>query len=368
MPDAVVPEAVRLPIEALTSWVDAVLRRLDVTEEHAAAAARVLVEADARGHPSHGVARLPAYVRQLRAGSVDGRAAPRIVSSWGGTATMDGGNGLGHLTSDRAMRHAIELADTNGVGLVVVRNSNHHGIVAAYLELASAAGMVGIATTNSGASVAPTGSRVPFLGTNPLGFAAPTAEGPDLLLDMATSVVSGGKFEVAKRAGEPVPVGWGVDSEGRSTTDPSDVFGRGGWMLPLGSSAELSSHKGFGLGLLVEVLSAVLAAGPIGPAVGNLTFAERSGPAGVSHSFLAIAPHAFGGEAALRERVTEVVRGIDSLPAADVARPRPPGARAAAARERSLRSGVPVDPWVLSTLDELAGDLGHPPLGRGAGR
>jgi LDH2 family malate/lactate/ureidoglycolate dehydrogenase len=368
VPEPTVRGQVRVPGPILRSWVAALLQGLDVSDEHAEATARILVEADARGHPSHGVARLPAYVRQLRAGSVDGRAVPRLVSSAGGTATIDGGNGLGHHTSERAMRHAIELAATHGVGLVAVRNSNHHGIVAAYLELASTAGMVGLATTNSGASVAPTGSAAPFLGTNPIGFAAPTAEGPDLVLDMATSVVSGGKFEVAKRASRPVPEGWGVDAEGRPTTDPSDVFGRGGWMLPLGSTAELSSHKGFGLGLLVEVLSAVLAGGPVGPAVGNLTFATRPTPSRVSHGFLAIAPHAFGGEAALRERVTGLVRGIAELPGTDGSGARAPGSRAAAAQAEASRFGVPLDEVVLASLDALAAELAGPPLEREAGR
>lgn len=343
-----------IPATTLTRFVIDVLVAAGADTDAAAAAGRVLVAADLRGHESHGVARLPAYVAQLEAGTLAGHARPEVVAEHGASVLFDAHNGLGHRAGEQAMDRAIALAERHGVAFAAVRNANHYGIAAYYVERAAAAGMLGMSTSNTGASVAAAGSSRPFFGTNPLAIAAPACDEPHLVFDMATSVVAGGKFEVAKRKGEPIPEGWGIDADGRHTTDPADVFGGGGVLLPLGSTRELSAHKGFGLGLLVELFAAVLAGGPVGPGVGNLTFASSGEPSRVSASFLAISPAAFGGEAALRERVTALRDQVLDLPALDPDDPvRTPGARSYRCRVGRERDGIPVPDGVLATLREL---------------
>jgi LDH2 family malate/lactate/ureidoglycolate dehydrogenase len=352
---------VRVDAEELTRWVEAVLGAVGAGDDQADACARVLVAADLCGHGSHGVSRLPAYVRQLVGGHVDGHADPEVVAAAGATATIDAHNGLGHLAGERAARLAAELCREHGMGLVVVRGSNHYGIAGHYVRLVLAEGLLGWSATNSGASVAPTGAARPFLGTNPLAFGAPALDGHDLLLDMATSAVSGGKFEVASREGRSVPTGWGVTAAGEHTTDPDAVFGAGGWLLPLGSTPELSSHKGFGLGLVVEVLTAVLAGGPVGPDVGNLTYAAPDGPAGVSHVVGALSPDGFGGLEAIEARVSALEDAVVGLPAVDRDRPvRMPGSRARRDRDAASRHGVPLPGPVLDQLRHLAETHGQP--------
>lgn len=347
------------PAQKLQRFVRDVLVAAGANLEAADSAGRVLVAADLRGHESHGVARLPAYVAQLEAGTVDGQARPIIVTESGSTALIDARNGLGHLAGEMAMDHAVDLARQHGSAVVAVTESNHYGIAAHYVERAADAGMIAISTTNTGASVAAAGSSQPFFGTNPLAIAAPALEEPHLVFDMATSVVAGGKFEVAIRKGESIPEGWGIDAEGRHTTDPGQVFGAGGVLLPLGSRRELSAHKGFGLGMLVEVLSAVLAGGPVGPGVGNLTYASSGIPSRVSASFIAIAPDAFGGEVALRERVTALRSALTALSALDPEDPvRTPGARSHRLRTERERDGVPIPRFVADSLLAVSGRHG----------
>jgi len=339
------------PAQGLERFVRDVLVAAGAHLEAADAAGRVLVAADLRGHESHGVARLPAYVAQLEAGTVDGQARPSVVTEHGATALVDARNGLGHLAGEMAMDHAIGLARQHGSAVVAVTESNHYGIAAHYVERAANEGMLAISTTNTGASVAAAGSSRPFFGTNPLAIAAPALEEPHLVFDMATSVVAGGKFEVAIRKGESIPEGWGIDAEGRHTTEPGQVFGAGGVLLPLASRSHLSAHKGFGLGLLVEMLSAVLAGGPVGPGVGNLTFASSGIPSRVSASFIAISPEAFGGEAALRGRVTALRDALTALPSLDAEDPvRTPGARSYRCRIERERDGIPVPRVVADSL------------------
>lgn len=343
----------------LEAFVVDVLVRSGAADAAADAAGRVLVAADLRGHESHGVARLPAYVAQLEAGTVDGHAVPTIAERFGATALVDAHNGLGHRAGEFGMEHAIALAEEHGTGVVAVTESNHYGIAAHYVEMAAERGYVAISTTNTGASVAAAGSPRPFFGTNPIAIAAPAAQPPHLVLDMASSVVAGGKFEVAIRKGESIPEGWGIDAEGSHTTDPGSVFGAGGVLLPLGSRKELSAHKGFGLGMLVEILAAVLAGGPVGPGVGNLTYARSGVPSRVSASFIVIGPNAFGGEHALRDRVTALREAIVALPATDPEDPvRTPGERSYRLRLERERDGVPVPAPVAAALEEVGDRYG----------
>jgi LDH2 family malate/lactate/ureidoglycolate dehydrogenase len=352
------PEGVLIDASALERWLCAVLETVRVKPAHAASVARVLVAADIRGIDSHGVARLPAYVARLRSGATATAGEPQLLRGDGATALVDGQNLMGHPVSELAMQAAIERAGSHGVGWVAVRNSNHFGIAGYYAGLAADRGLIGLAGTNAGPRVAPTGAALPFLGTNPIAVAVPTDEPPMLVVDMATSAVATGKLEIAGRAGEPIPEGWGVDRDGASTTDAA-ALAAGGWLLPLGSFPHLSSHKGFALGLVVEVFSGLLGGGPYGPGVQNLVFTAGDRPARVGHFFAAVDPARFGDPAAFTSSVSALLRDLHALPPSDPDRPLvTPGEPEWAEEQRRSRHGIPLQREVHRAVTAIADELG----------
>lgn len=360
----------RFASEALVAWTEQLLVHVGVARGHAQSCARILGSADLRGIDSHGVARLPAYVAMIERGAVAVDAEPRVDRRDGATALVDAGNVLGHPASELAMNVAIELAGELGTGWVLARNSNHYGIAGHYAAMAAEKGFVGMTGTNAGARVAPAGAREPFFGTNPLAMAAPTDRPPIFLLDMATSAVSTGKFEIAAREGRAIPEGLGVDSDGVATRDPNQLAA-GGWLLPLGSFPELSDHKGSGLALMVEVLSALLAGGLYGPNVQNLLFADSDKPPGVSHYFCAIDPARFGDPTVFTARVTAMLEALRELPPTDPERPvMTPGEPEWREEGRRREHGVPLIAPVVEALTVL-GDrvgVGFVEAGKGFGR
>ena len=364
------PEPHRVPADTLERWTARVLEAVGVRAHHATATAEVLGYADLAGIDSHGVSRLPAYVRAVQVGAIATDAEPTLVTGAGGdgpVALVDGHDLLGHPVGQRAVQEAMARAARYGVGWVGVRRSSHYGAAGAYVRPAADAGLVALSFTNTGATVAPAGAGSPYLGTNPLAFAMPVAGEPPLVLDMATSAVSGGKFEIALREGTAVPHGWGLDGDGRPTRDPAQVFPGRGALLPLGSDPERSDHKGYGLALMVELLTAVLAGGPTGPAVGNLTFRAAAAAPGVSHAMVVLDPSRFGDAAEMSRRVAELLAGLRGTAPLDPHRPvRTPGQRSAREAEQRRRVGVPLHPDVRRQLDDLAVEVGCP-LGEAVG-
>lgn len=350
----------RIDAGDLHAWVVAVLCGLQVQPAHARSAARALVAADVQAIDSHGVARLPAYVERLRRGTMAVEGQPQVVADRGATALVDGRNLIGHAVAELAMDEAVARARLHGVGWVGARSSNHFGIAGYYARRAADAGLVGLCGTNAGARVAPAGAGRPFFGTNPFALAAPTARGPMLVVDMATSAVATGKLELASRAGTSVPRGWVVDAEGRDSTDPQ-ALAYGGWMLPLGSFSHLSAHKGYALGLVIEVLSALLAGGPYGPGVGNLVFTSGDGPARVSHFFGAIDPASFGSAAGFAAAVAALTEDLRALPPTDPNQPvMTPGEQEWRSEQERRAHGIPIEPDVLDALSRTADEVAVP--------
>ena len=225
-------------------------------------ATETLLAADLRGIDSHGVARLVGYVRLWEAGRIN--TSPRVGVTYEtlSTAVVDGDGGLGLVVGPKAMRVAIEKAQQVGTGWVSVKNSNHFGIAGYHAMLALAHDMIGIAMTNASPLVAPTNSQKRLLGTNPIAVAVPAGEQPDFVADMATTTAANGKLEIAQRKNLPIPEGWAQDAAGHSTTDANAVK-NGGALLPLGGAT--GSHKGYALGAIVDILSAVLSGANYGP-------------------------------------------------------------------------------------------------------
>lgn len=248
----------------LQNFIKEVFIKIGCPVEEAELASEVLISADLRGIDSHGLARLPGYVRLYDNGRLNSRPNITIVHETPSTAVVDGDRGLGLIVAPRAMEIAMEKAEKVGSGWVSVRNSNHFGIAGYHAMMALEKEMIGWTMTNAGPLVVPTFSLDKMLGTNPVAVAVPTNKEPAFVADFASTAVAYGKFEILQRQGLPTPLGWAQNSEGEPTTD-SNAVKNGGGLLPLGSDREHGSHKGYGLGAIVDIFSGVLSGANYGP-------------------------------------------------------------------------------------------------------
>lgn len=280
--------------ETLWSFTYEVFKKLGITD--AELATNALLEADLRGVDSHGVARLSGYIRLIEAGRINPTAVPKVIYETPSTATIDGDKGLGLTVAPFAMQTAIAKAITCGTGWVSVKNSNHFGIAAFHAMQALEHNMIGIAMTNASALVAPTFSTERLLGTNPICVAIPAGAQPPFVADMATTTAANGKLEILQRKGEEAPVGWIQNQLGNMTTD-AHALKNGGALLPLGSDKEHGSHKGYALGSIVDIFSAVLSGANYGPWVppfpAYVPMPENQPGEGIGHFFGAMRIDAF---------------------------------------------------------------------------
>jgi LDH2 family malate/lactate/ureidoglycolate dehydrogenase len=281
----------------LEDFTTRVLMSHHVPEEEARTTARVLVAADVRGIPSHGVARLPRYLAGIKQGTIKPGVKMEVREPVPVIGIVDAANGLGQVAGVRGMKLAIHKAEQNGVGVVTVNNSNHYGIAGYYALMAVDAGLIGISLTNSAPLVVPTHGAEIMLGTNPIALGAPAIKHPPFLLDMATSVVPRGKIEVYDRNMRQMPPGWAVDENGYDCQNPGQILRNlieriGGGILPLGGRGETySGHKGYGLAFMVDILSGVLAGAAYGPDVDDVHGKSEAGKTAfpnVGHFFLAL--------------------------------------------------------------------------------
>ena len=252
------------PYSHLYSFTYRVFTAIGCSEVHASTATKALLAADVRGIDSHGVARLSGYVRLWQAGRINPTPDIRIVYETPSTAVVEGDAGLGLVVAPFAMQVAIDKAAIAGTGWVSVRNSNHFGIAGYHAMMALQHDMTGIAMTNASALVAPTFSIERMLGTNPIAVAIPAGQQPPFVADFATTTAANGKLEILQRKNEPAPTGWVQDKEGHDSHD-ANALKSGGLLLPLGSDREHGSHKGYALGSIVDIFSAVLSGASYGP-------------------------------------------------------------------------------------------------------
>ncbi len=250
--------------QELYRFTNSVFLKMGCSTTDAATATQVLLSADLRGIDSHGVARLTGYVRLWEAGRINTSPDIRIVHETPSTAVVDGDAGLGLVVAPYAMQVAIGKAKIAGTGWVSVRNSNHFGIAGIHAMMALKHDMTGIAMTNASALVAPTFSVERMLGTNPIAVAIPAGDQPPFIADFATTTAANGKLEILQRKNEPAPYGWVLDKEGKDSDDANELK-KGGLLLPLGSDREHGSHKGYALGSIVDIFSAVLSGASYGP-------------------------------------------------------------------------------------------------------
>ena len=280
----------------LFDFTKSVLQKIGCSETDAEASAKVLLSADLRGVDSHGVARLSGYVRLWEVKRINTAPSIKIVHETPSTAVVDGDSGLGLLVAPHAMNVAIKKAQSAGTGWVSVQNSNHFGIAGCHAMMALEHDMIGIALTNASPLVAPTFSVERLLGTNPICVAIPAGEEPPFVGDMATTTAANGKLEILQRKNGVAPVGWVQDKLGKTSTNPHELKA-GGALLPLGGDHEHGSHKGFILGSIVDIFSAILSGANYGPWVppfpAYVPMPEEQPGKGIGHFFGAMRIDAF---------------------------------------------------------------------------
>ena len=280
----------------LFSFTKKIFSKIGCSEKDATIAATALLSADLRGIDSHGVARLTGYIRLWEAHRANPKPNIKIIHETPSTAVVDGDGGLGLVVAPFAMQVAIEKAKNVGTGWVSVQHSNHFGIAGYHAMKALDHDMIGIAMTNASALVAPTFSIERLLGTNPICVAIPAGVEPAFVADLATTTAANGKLEILQRKNQSAPTGWIQDKDGNISTNPHELKS-GGALLPLGGDKEHGSHKGYALGAIVDIFSAVLSGANYGPWVppfpAYVAMPENMPGKGIGHFFGAMRIDAF---------------------------------------------------------------------------
>jgi ureidoglycolate dehydrogenase (NAD+) len=271
-----------IAVDELKAFALQVLVKCGVSNEDAETTAEVLVTTDTWGVFTHGTKALYAYTRRLRARGLNPQGRPHVQSEGPAWALVNGDSSLGMVTGVYAMNLAIAKAKASGVAFVVVRNSCHFGAAGYYASIAAAQGQLGIAISNDVPSVAAPGSLGPVLGSNPFAFAAPSSHAGDFVLDIATAAAAGGKVAAAAAEGKSVPDTWLIDAEGRPTGDPT-LF-----VQQKASLAPMAGHKGYGLALMIEILSGVLSGSALRDKVGIWMWEHFGRATDHSHAYMAI--------------------------------------------------------------------------------
>ncbi len=351
-------DMVRVSAEALRKTVIEIFQGVGVPADDAAEGAHTLVASDLRGVESHGVSNmLRNYVMWFRDGRLNPTPQWKILRETPGTATIDGDGGLGVIQGPRAMRLAMEKARTVGIGIVVMHNSGHLGAVGHHAMLAAEQDMVGVCMTAAGLRVLPTFGRIPRMGTNPISIAAPAGTEPYVLFDAATSAVAGNKIVLAERVGADMEPAWVAGLDGVPITEAQPVPPRGQFnQLPLGGTREQGSHKGYGLALMVEILSTMLSGGI--PTMLNPD-------AGAKHYFAAYNIEAFTDLAGFKEMMDTTLQTLQETPPADGAeRVIYPGLPEHEHEADRKVNGIPLHSEVIAWFDLIAEELNIAPLER----
>lgn len=354
------------PLMVLERFTEEVFRKIGCPEDDVKKATDVLLSADLRGVDSHGIARLTGYVRLTENGRVNTSPHIKIVHESPSTAVIDGDAGLGLVVAPYAMNIAIEKAALAGTGWVSVRNSNHFGIAGIHAMMALPHDMIGIAMTNASALVAPTFSTERMLGTNPVAVAIPAGTEPPFVADMATTTAANGKLEILQRKNEDAPDGWLQDKDGLPSNKATELK-EGGALLPLGSDREHGSHKGYALGSIVDIFSAVLSGASYGPWAppfpAYVPMPENMPGKGLGHFFGAMRIDAFQkAEDFKRQMDNWIGRFRQAKPAPGHSHVLIPGDPERETDAIRRREGIPVHPAVIKDLDELSAHLQIPCL------
>ena len=328
----------------MREFASAIMQKNGLSKQKSDLFAESLIAADMRGISSHGVTRLKTYAYRLEAGLVDAHAETTIIKETPALVLMDANNGLGVPAAMDAMKLCVEKAKTIGCCFAAVKGGNHFGMGEFFTDYAAQNGMIGIAMTNGPAALAPIGGKKAILGTNPLAVSVPSEKYRTVSLDMATSVVARGKVTLAKKNGKKIPEGWAIDKDGHSTTDPNKVS----CMLPFGGA------KGYGIGLLIELMCCGLAGAKSGLTMGS--FYDFSGKKqDVGYFIGAINVGAVVEEQKFKEQSDVILTSIKESPRAeDYDEIYLPGEIELNRAEKAQREGMEISDAVVKELEEIS--------------
>lgn len=335
----------RIWFEDLRSFCQQAYMKAGVPEEEAYIVADLLARSNLRGVETHGVMRLPIYIKRLQKGYVRIEARLTYLKDKGPVGFAEAHGSLGHVIAHRAMQRAIEKAEEYGIGWVSVKDSGHFGVAGLFAMMAAEKDLVGYVCTNSAPMMAPLGGRERIIGNNPLSYAFQAGQYPPVVVDFSCSVVASGKLILARKKGERIPLGWAYDKDGQPTEDPYEGYEGGGSLAPMGA------HKGYGLTVAHEILTAVLTGGKWTRNIKSLYEEDKTGIQGTCHSFMALDPECFIGREAFKENLDRYIKSIkDSGQAKGVSEILMPGEPEFRTESEGLKEGIPL---ASNTVDEL---------------
>ncbi len=348
-------------LEQLTRFTQTFFEMIGCSSKDAARITDVFISAELRGIGSHGLIRISDHYKLWEAGRLNIKPKMKIIRETASTAVIDGDNAVGMLAAEFSMRNAIKKAENCGTGWVACSHSNHFGIAGYYAMMALEHDMIGICLTNANPLVAPTFSVSRLLGTNPIAVAIPAGNNPPFVADFATTPIARGKLEVAVKKNEKTLYGFVQDKDGKPSDDPN-ILRKGGAMLPLGGDRDHGSHKGYCLGAVVDILSAILPGAGFGPfvppSVAYLPPPENSTGKGTGHFFGAMRVDAFQNKDEFKSRMDEWIetfrnaRSIEGQPNVLI-----PGDIEREQEELNRKRGIMLIPAVIDELNTIAAEL-----------
>lgn len=332
---------IRLSARQARQLIFAALTGAGTSRANARYFTEAILDTELSGLEGHGFYWLQFYCEHVKSGKVDGRVKPKVKKLSSVAFSVDAGNGFAHPAIEAGFAKLVPAARKHGVAAMGVRNSYNAATLGYHTGRLAQEGLLAFGFTNATPAIAPVGGRVPVIGTNPLSFAVPGKRGRiALLVDQSSSAVAWTAVKRAAEEGRDIPLGWALDAEGNPTTDP--VKGLAGSMAPAGG------HKGFGQGLIVEVMSAALAGALRGPEMGSFT-QDDGRPIGCGQFFIALSPKLFSGR--------HFHRQIEALEASIVAQQgaRLPNSRRESTKQRLAKEGLPIESELLERLRAFAG-------------
>jgi len=346
--------ATLVPAANLAAFCAACFERLGLSPSNARLTAENLIFANLRGVDSHGVIRMKIYADRLRTGGFKAKVRARVVAGHESSALIDAQHGVGQVAAAMAMKLAISKAHKTGAAIVSVKNSNHFGACAFFAMQPLKHGMIGFAATNAGPTMAPTGGREGRLGNNAMALAVPAGNFPPVVLDMATGAAAWGKIFVARQEKKKIPPTWALDKHGVPTDDPNAAADQG-LIQPFGG------YKGYGLSLLIDILTGVLSGGGFSTHVKTL-YKQIETPSQIAHTCAAVRINAFIPLARFRRRIDEIIDLMHSCPTApNVERIFVPGEIEHETQHRRTAEGIPLNAELREELRTLGVELGVKP-------